>query len=95
MEIFASKINALLSRVAARDLYDTHNLIHYGLFDESQYELLRKSVVFYTAISYTVLIHPTTLPITRNSSYSPTGIGAYLLLTDSSLMSVSPESTLQ
>lgn len=51
MEIFASKINALLSRAAARDLYDTYNMIHYGLFDESEYELLRKSVVFYTAIS--------------------------------------------
>lgn len=51
MEIFASKMNALLSRAAARDLYDTYNMILYGLFDESEYELLRKSVVFYTAIS--------------------------------------------
>ena len=51
MEIFASKINALLSRAAARDLYDTYNMIHYGLFDESEYTMLRKAVVFYTAIS--------------------------------------------
>ncbi len=51
MEIFASKINALLGRAAARDLYDTYNMIHFGLFDESEYELLRKSVVFYAAIS--------------------------------------------
>ncbi len=51
IELFAAKINALLSRAAARDLYDTYNMIHYGLFDESEYELLRKSVVFYTAIS--------------------------------------------
>jgi predicted nucleotidyltransferase component of viral defense system len=51
IEIFAGKINALLSRAAARDLYDTYNMIRYGLFSESDYDLLRKSVVFYTAIS--------------------------------------------
>jgi len=51
MEIFAAKINALLSRSAARDLYDVHNMIRLGLFGESERDLLRKSVVFYTAIS--------------------------------------------
>lgn len=51
VEIFASKINALMSRAAARDLYDTYNMIHFGLFDESEYTKLRKAVVFYTAIS--------------------------------------------
>ena len=40
MEIFAAKINALLSRAAARDLYDTYNMIKFGLFDESQYFIL-------------------------------------------------------
>ena len=51
MEIFAGKINALLSRAAARDLYYPHNLIKLGLFDDSEYDLLRKCIVFYTAIS--------------------------------------------
>jgi len=51
MEIFAAKINALMSRAAARDLYDTYNMIHSGLFDEREYIMLRKAVVFYTAIS--------------------------------------------
>ena len=51
IEIFAGKINALLSRAAARDLYDTYNMIHYGLFRKSEYDLLRKAVIFYTAIS--------------------------------------------
>lgn len=51
IEIFGSKINALLSRAAARDLYDTRNMIYFGLFDESQKALLRKTVVFYAAIS--------------------------------------------
>ena len=51
MELFAAKINALLGRAAARDLYDIHNMIKFGLFDESEIPLLRKCVVFYTAIS--------------------------------------------
>ena len=51
MELFAAKINALIGRAAARDLYDIHNMIKFGLFDESEYPLLRKCVVFYTAIS--------------------------------------------
>lgn len=50
VEIFGSKIVALLSRTAARDLYDLNNMVYFGLFDESQQEILRKCVVFYTAI---------------------------------------------
>lgn len=51
LEIYGSKINALLSRAAARDLYDTRNMIHFGLIHESEEEMLRKCVVFYAAIS--------------------------------------------
>lgn len=50
-EIYASKINALLSRAAARDLYDVYNMIQRNIFTESEYTMLRKSIVFYTAIS--------------------------------------------
>jgi hypothetical protein len=50
IEIFASKIVALLTRTAPRDLYDMYNIVRYGLFDESEEELLRKCVVFYSAI---------------------------------------------
>jgi predicted nucleotidyltransferase component of viral defense system len=50
-EIFGSKINALLSRAAARDLYDVANMVRYGIFDESEEELLRQCVVFYAAVS--------------------------------------------
>lgn len=50
IEIFASKIVALMNRAAPRDLYDFHNMIHFGLFDERELELLRKSVVYYSAI---------------------------------------------
>ncbi len=51
VELFATKINALLSLAAARDLYDTYNMIDMGLFSKDEYEMLRKSVVFYTTIS--------------------------------------------
>ena len=51
MELYAAKINALIGRAAARDLYDIQNMIKFGLFDESELPLLRKCVVFYTAIS--------------------------------------------
>lgn len=51
MEIYAAKINALLSRSAPRDLYDIHGMVHFGLFGEDEKDLLRKSTVFYTAIS--------------------------------------------
>jgi len=51
VELFAAKLNALMSRAAVRDLYDINNMITYGLFDETQYDDLRKSTVFYAAIS--------------------------------------------
>jgi predicted nucleotidyltransferase component of viral defense system len=52
LEIFAGKINALLSRTAPRDLYDVYNMIKSGFFQEkNEREMLRKAVVFYRAIS--------------------------------------------
>ena len=51
VEIFASKIVALSSRAAARDLFDLNNMIYYGLFDESELVLLRKCAVLYFAIA--------------------------------------------
>lgn len=50
LEIFASKAVALLTRTAPRDLYDMHNMVKYGLFDESEEGMLRKCAVFYSAI---------------------------------------------
>lgn len=50
LEIFASKTVALLTRTAPRDLYDIHNMVRYGLFDESEEDMLRRCAVFYSAI---------------------------------------------
>jgi predicted nucleotidyltransferase component of viral defense system len=51
IEIYASKINALLNRAAARDLYDISNMIKFRLFDEKEKIILKKGVIFYAAIS--------------------------------------------
>ncbi len=50
LELFASKIKALVERTAARDLYDVSNLIHHPLLDTLDRELLRKCVLFYMAV---------------------------------------------
>jgi predicted nucleotidyltransferase component of viral defense system len=50
LEIFSSKIVALLTRSAARDLYDINNMVELRLFDESEEALLRKCSVFYYAV---------------------------------------------
>jgi predicted nucleotidyltransferase component of viral defense system len=51
VEIFASKIVALTSRAAARDLYDLNSMIYYGLFEEPDLTMLRKCAVFYMAVA--------------------------------------------
>lgn len=50
MEIFAAKGNALISRAAARDLYDWGNLIAKNLFADER-GMFRKCFAFYTTIS--------------------------------------------
>lgn len=51
VEIFAAKTVALLNRTAPRDLYDMHNMVRFGLFDESEQDMFHKCVVFYSAIA--------------------------------------------
>jgi predicted nucleotidyltransferase component of viral defense system len=50
MEIFAAKANALISRAAARDLYDFCNMIDMGLFSADE-DIFRKCIIFYATIS--------------------------------------------
>ena len=52
IEIFAAKANALLSRAAARDLYDFNDLVTSDLFqNKTEADLLRKTIIFYATIS--------------------------------------------
>ena len=51
IELFATKINALIGRSAARDIYDVHNMITQGVFtSKKELDLLRKSTVFYLTV---------------------------------------------
>ena len=50
LEIFSAKGNALISRAAARDLYDWGNLIDQNMFADEK-DLFRKCFVFYTTIT--------------------------------------------
>jgi predicted nucleotidyltransferase component of viral defense system len=50
VELFGSKIKALLERAAARDLYDIHNMIDLYIIADKEQELLRKIVLFYLIV---------------------------------------------
>lgn len=50
IEIFATKIVALLTRGAPRDLYDIYNLQKHNLLDKRSH-MLRKCAMFYSAIA--------------------------------------------
>ncbi len=47
-ELYASKINALLSRATPRDLYDVNKMISNEIIDDS--DLLRKCLIFYNMV---------------------------------------------
>ena len=51
IELFATKINALIGRSAARDIYDVYNMIEHQLFtSEEEQIMLRKATVFYLTV---------------------------------------------
>ena len=50
IELFGSKIKALIERSASRDLYDVHSMIRQNVIPEEQYDALRKTVLFYLAV---------------------------------------------
>lgn len=54
MEIFAAKGNALISRAAARDLYDWGNMIAANLFRDER-DMFRKCFIFYATISAEII----------------------------------------
>ena len=50
LELFGSKIKALIERAAPRDMYDVNRMIKENIFREDQMDMLRKIVVFYLAV---------------------------------------------
>jgi len=51
LEIFGSKIVALLTRAAKRDVYDIDSMIRSDFFRKDEFEMLRKCALFYYAIT--------------------------------------------
>lgn len=51
IEIYATKTVALLTRGAARDLYDMNYMVSHDLFSGEELELYRQCVVFYLAVA--------------------------------------------
>jgi len=50
LELFGSKIKALIERTAPRDLYDINNMINHNIILPEEQDLLRKIVVFYLVL---------------------------------------------
>lgn len=50
IEIYAGKINALLSRSQVRDLYDTYQMIVHNYFNDNEIQVLKNVVLFYRYI---------------------------------------------
>ena len=64
IELFASKINALINRAAVRDIYDVYGMIKANLFSMiEQTNLLRKTLVFYMAVGSSCKAEEVTLNI--------------------------------
>lgn len=52
-ELYGSKIKALLERCTIRDVYDVYHMLKENLFNDSEFELIKKCVIFYLAIGNT------------------------------------------
>lgn len=50
LELFGTKIKALIERNAARDLYDVDKMVYYGIFEENELSILKKCILFYCAV---------------------------------------------
>lgn len=52
-ELYGSKIKALIERCTIRDVYDVYHMLKENLFNESEFNLVKKCVIFYMAIGKT------------------------------------------
>lgn len=52
-ELYGSKIKALIERCTIRDVYDVYHMHKENLFNESEFNLVKKCVIFYMAIGKT------------------------------------------
>jgi predicted nucleotidyltransferase component of viral defense system len=52
LELFGSKIKALIERTAPRDLYDIHNMLKHNIIHPDEMDNLRKIILFYLAVGW-------------------------------------------
>ena len=52
-ELYGSKIKALIERCTIRDVYDVYHMLKENLFTESEFNSVKKCVIFYMAIGKT------------------------------------------
>ncbi|MBQ8292908.1 MAG: nucleotidyl transferase AbiEii/AbiGii toxin family protein [Bacilli bacterium] len=52
-ELYGSKIKALLERCTIRDVYDVYHMIKENIFNNNEYGLIKKCIIFYMAIGKT------------------------------------------
>lgn len=52
-ELYGSKIKALIERCTIRDVYDVYHMLKENLFNNSEFNLVKKCVIFYMAIGKT------------------------------------------
>ena len=51
LELFASKVNALINRTTIRDIYDVNNMIINKTIENDEFNLFKKCVIFYSLLS--------------------------------------------
>lgn len=51
VELYGSKIAALIGRTTARDIFDVNEMIIHEVIKEEHYDMLRKVVIFYLSLS--------------------------------------------
>ena len=51
LDLFASKVNALINRTTIRDIYDVNNMIINKTIENDEFNLFKKCVVFYSLLS--------------------------------------------
>lgn len=51
LDLFASKVNALINRTTIRDIYDVNNMIINKTIENDEFNLFKKCVIFYSLIS--------------------------------------------
>lgn len=51
IELYGSKIAALIGRTTARDIFDVSEMIRHGVIKEEEMDILRKSSIFYVMLS--------------------------------------------